>query len=116
MNDFRRSLVFQAFNKLDLDGSGEVDKNEITRLYNASLHPDVKQGKKSEEEELSDFLDTFEIHYSILHPGEYNKRVNFAEFCEYYNNISVNIDSDEYFELMIKNAWKLDETRHSGYN
>lgn len=42
MNDFRRSLVFQAFNKLDLDGSGEVDKNEITKIYNASQHPDVK--------------------------------------------------------------------------
>ena len=109
MNDFRRSLVFQAFTKLDRNGNGEIEKNDITGLYNASHHPDVRDKKKTEEEVLSDFLDTFEIHYSILHPGEYNKRVNFAEFCEYYNNVSVNIDSDEYFELMIRNAWKLGE-------
>jgi hypothetical protein len=32
-------------------------------------------------------------------------KVTFEEFVEYYNNISCSVDSDEYFELMIKNAW-----------
>jgi len=27
---------------------------------------------------------------------------------EYYNNISVNIDNDSYFDLMISNAWGLE--------
>ncbi len=29
------------------------------------------------------------------------------EFIEYYNNVSANIDNDEYFTLMMNNAWKL---------
>lgn len=31
------------------------------------------------------------------------------EFEEYYNNISSSIDNDQYFELMISNAWKINE-------
>jgi len=118
MNDFRKNLVWQAFNKLDLDGSGEIEKKEITRIYNATHHPDVRSGKKTEEEVLTDFLDTFEIHSSLLHPGEYNHKVSFDEFCEYYNNVSANIDDDAYFELMIVNAWKLGEqtTKHQAWS
>lgn len=107
MNDFRRGLAWQAFCILDRNGNGEIDKSEITSVYNASQHPDVKQGRKSEDEVLTEFLDTFEMHSSLLHPGEYNHKVSFDEFCEYYNNVSANIDNDEYFQLMMTNAWKL---------
>lgn len=57
----------------------------------------MKSGKRTEDEVLTEFLDTFEMHSSLIHPGEYNHRVNFDEFCEYYNNVSANIDDDEYF-------------------
>ena len=29
------------------------------------------------------------------------------EFMEYYSNISSSIDNDQYFELMINNAWNV---------
>jgi hypothetical protein len=29
------------------------------------------------------------------------------EFLEYYNNVGASIDNDQYFELMMINAWKL---------
>jgi hypothetical protein len=35
--------------------------------------------------------------------------VTLEEFEEYYNNISASIDNDQYFELMINNAWKMNE-------
>ena len=34
--------------------------------------------------------------------------ISLEEFMEYYNNISVNIDNDSYFDLMISNTWGLD--------
>jgi len=34
--------------------------------------------------------------------------VTIEEFIEYYNNVSCNIDSDQYFDLMISNAWGLE--------
>ncbi len=29
------------------------------------------------------------------------------EFCRYYSNVSASIDDDDYFELMLRNAWHL---------
>lgn len=34
--------------------------------------------------------------------------VTFEEFLDYYKDVSASIDSDQYFEVMMKNAWKLD--------
>lgn len=69
----------------------------------------MRQGKKTEDEVLGEFLDTFEQHHAIMTEGQgRDQRVDFEEFTEYYNNISCSIDSDEYFDVMIKNAWQLD--------
>ena len=45
----RLALVKMAFNKLDRDGSGVVDIDDIKGVYNASRHPDVIAGKKTED-------------------------------------------------------------------
>lgn len=41
MNPNRKRVVAQAFNKLDRDGNGYVDINDIKGVYNARNHPDV---------------------------------------------------------------------------
>jgi hypothetical protein len=33
---------------------------DIKQRYNAKMHPEVKSGKKSEEEVFKEFLETFE--------------------------------------------------------
>jgi hypothetical protein len=33
--------------------------------------------------------------------------VTFEEFVDYYGDVSASIDRDDYFALVIKNAWKL---------
>eukprot|EP00644_Phytophthora_capsici_P002488 jgi/Phyca11/533185/estExt2_fgenesh1_pg.C_PHYCAscaffold_110062 len=49
-----------AFKILDADGSGVVDLNDIKAKYSAKQHPDVLQGRKTEDEVLLEFLDTFD--------------------------------------------------------
>ena len=34
--------------------------------------------------------------------------VTMQEWIEYYNNVSMSIDNDEYFAVMMNNAWNLD--------
>ena len=60
MNKFRQEIVKAAFKKIDKDGSGILDINDIKGVYNASRHPDVRSGKKSEDDVLGEFLETFE--------------------------------------------------------
>ena len=106
MSERRKKLVMQVYDKLDIDKSGIIDINDIKYTYNVKNHPDVKSGKKSEEDVYGEFLETFETHHNI-NKGSRDKRVTREEFLEYYANISMSIDNDDYFELMMTNAWKL---------
>jgi len=106
MNDFRKKLVQKAFNKLDKDGNGVLEVSDIKDVYSAKNHPDVKSGKKTEEEILGEFLETFEMHMN-LGGGTRDRTITPEEFEEYYNNVSASVDDDRYFEHMMNAAWKL---------
>jgi Ca2+-binding EF-hand superfamily protein len=107
MNPYRKALVKRAFEKIDRNGNGVVELDDIKGFYNAKMHPDVKTGKRSEDDVLTEFLDTFELHHSLKNPESRDHSVTLKEFTEYYNNISCSIDNDQYFELMMTNAWNL---------
>lgn len=99
LNPRRRQLVLMAFEVLDADKSGVVEMNDIKAKYNASKHPDVIANKRTADEVLREFLDTFDPNA--------DGRVTPDEFCQYYGNVSSSIDHDDYFELMIRNAWHI---------
>ncbi len=107
MNEFRRAIVDKAFDRLDIDKSGELEASDIKGLYNPSRHPAVLEGRKTEDQVLQEFLETFEMHHNMRSGQAKDYKVNREEFREYYTNISANIDSDEYFETMMNNAWNL---------
>jgi len=114
MNMARKKVVAQAFKKLDKDGNGWIDLDDIRGTYNAQKHPDVTSGKKTEEQILQEFLETFETAHAMRNNDAPNYVVTKEEFDEYYNNISAGIDDDMYFMLMINNAWKLTEESRRG--
>jgi Ca2+-binding EF-hand superfamily protein len=66
----RLALVKKAFQKLDRDGSGFVDINDIKDVYNATKHPDVLSGKKTENQIFTEFLETFETHHNIMNGNQ----------------------------------------------
>lgn len=96
MNYFRASIAKKAFKIMDKDGSGNLDINDIRQNFNAKQHPDVKAGKKSEDQILGEFLDTFEDHFADC-KGQEDSRdgiIKMDEWLEYYNNVSMSIDDD----------------------
>jgi len=82
MNGFRKSLVMQAFNKMDRDGSGVLEITDIKGIYDASQHPEVQQRKKTEDEILTEFLQTFEMNHDMSHNWKPDGRVTKQEFTE----------------------------------
>lgn len=107
LNDYRRNLVERAFKVLDRDGSGVVEVQDLVGVYNAKKHPAVIEGRKTEEQVLGEFLETFETHHNIMNENERDFRVTLEEFIEYYTNVSASIDDDMYFQAMMNSAWNL---------
>jgi len=60
MNERRLKMVKRAFKIMDRDGSGIIIANEIKHLYNASKHPEVIKGIKTEKEVRDEFLNGFD--------------------------------------------------------
>ncbi len=100
LNERRKKLVMQAFKLMDKTGDGQVTVEDLSGVYNVSLNPDVIAGKITEDEALRKFLDAFDSK-------EKDGIVTKQEFTDYYRNIGASIDSDDYFELMIRNAWHM---------
>ncbi len=99
--------MLQAWRIIDKNGDGVLNINDIQGTYDASKHPDVVQGKRTEAEILGEFLETFEQHHNS-HSGARNDQVvTPEEWTEYYTNVSSSIDRDDYFELMMNRAWKM---------
>ena len=100
MNERREQMVLLAFDVLDKDKSGVVDVDDIVGMYNVEGNLEVLSGKKTKNQVLREFLDTFDC-------GEKDGKVTPSEFKRYYANISASVDLDDYFELMIRNAWHI---------
>eukprot|EP00595_Chromulina_sp_UTEXLB2642_P000916 CAMPEP_0196761750 /NCGR_PEP_ID=MMETSP1095-20130614/1052_1 /TAXON_ID=96789 ORGANISM="Chromulina nebulosa, Strain UTEXLB2642" /NCGR_SAMPLE_ID=MMETSP1095 /ASSEMBLY_ACC=CAM_ASM_000446 /LENGTH=528 /DNA_ID=CAMNT_0042111681 /DNA_START=8 /DNA_END=1594 /DNA_ORIENTATION=- len=100
LNERRKQLVLQAFQILDTDKSGIIELSDISAKYDASKHPDVISGKRTSSEILTEFLSTFDTI-------DKDNKVSPEEFIKYYGNVSSSIDNDDYFELMIRNAWHI---------
>jgi Ca2+-binding EF-hand superfamily protein len=114
MNMARKKIVAQAYKKLDKDGNGWIDLDDVRGVYKCNKHPDVISGKKTEDQILQEFLETFETAHNMRNNSAPDYVVTKEEFEEYYNNISCSIDDDMYFMAMISSAWKLTEESMKG--
>lgn len=100
INKFREGFIRQAYEKLDINCDGQVTLEDIAKIYDASYHPDVLSNKKTPEEVYKEFMSQWDTQVA-------DGIVTFDEFMEYFKDVSASIDSDEYFEVMMRNAWKI---------
>merc|ERR1711985_94166 len=93
-------MIDMAYNVLDKNGNGVITIEDIQSAYNVNHDPDVMAGRLPADAALENFLGQFD---TIERDGNVSRE----EFTDYYRNISASIDNDDYFELMIRNAWHI---------
>lgn len=100
-NQKRQAFIDKAFLKFDKDGNGSITAADLRVVYNCSQHPKVISGEMTEDEVFAQFLENF---------GDKNKdgTISRSEWNDYYAAVSANIDNDDHFVMLMRNAWKLD--------
>jgi len=101
MRQCRKDLVLKAFQKFDKDNTGKITISDLRGVYTAKYHPKFISGKMTEDEVFGEFLQTFTQSTKPV------KEVKWEEFFNYYHGISCSIDLDVYFDVMMRQAWKL---------
>merc|ERR1712088_1228025 len=89
------------FEQLDKDGSGTITIEDLHGVYDCRHHKKYKSGEYTEDDVFKEFLASFET------PGDADGKVTWEEFFNYYVGVSASIDTDVYFDVMMRNAWKL---------
>ena len=56
MSEARIAVVKKAYAKMDVNGDGSVRLDDIAQFFDASKHPDVVSGKKSEQDLYMEFM------------------------------------------------------------
>jgi len=116
LNNFRRNLVEQAFDILDKNRNGVLNYSEISSIYDATRHPSVMRGERTAEDVYSEFLSSFKMNHNNFAANNGNFQISKDEWFEYYENVSMSIDDDAYFETMINNSWKMNTHSTSNNN
>lgn len=97
----RKMIVREAWRRFDKRGAGRVTIRDVLEAYDTTTHPSVAGGSISPEEAARQLLAHFEQGTSK------DGNVTWAEFLDYYRGLSMVIDDDGMFELMMRNAWRM---------
>ncbi|CAL8090562.1 unnamed protein product [Calicophoron daubneyi] len=102
MSESRVKITKMAFDKMDRSGDGRITVEDLEKTYQARHDPKCQSSKMSEKQVLEAYLNSFELNSNTK-----DAIVTWDEFLNYYSGVSASIDSDAYYDLMMRNAFKL---------
>ena len=109
MNERRKNIIIKVYDSLNKDLYGYITIKEIKNKYNCYKHPEVIKGNKTHEEVYGDFLECIEIYreYICNINKKYNDFFSYNEFLEFFDELSMYINDDNYFEYLIYGCFEI---------
>jgi len=101
MSSTRRMIMEEAFNKIDKTGDGVVTLDDLKKVFSVQRHPLYITGEESEETIRKRFM----IHFE--EDATKDGHVTHEEFLNFYSALSATIDEDSYFDLVMRQCYKL---------
>jgi hypothetical protein len=77
----------------------------VKSQYLAKKHPDVVQNKRTIDNVLVEFLETFDVHHNL--GSNSSQYVTNGEWDDYFTSLSALEESDERFAAIMKNTFDL---------
>lgn len=99
MSQARLEAVKKAYAKLDVNKDGSVKLDDIAQNFDATQHPDVLSGQRTETDLFMEFMSLWDTQVK-------DGIVTFEEFSDYYRDVSGTIASDAEFEKCLQDIWK----------
>jgi Ca2+-binding EF-hand superfamily protein len=109
LSETRLRLVKEAFNKIDKNGNGTLELDEVKDSYDAGRHPLVLSGFRSESSVKSEFLAMFSVNHNTSTKSKDNDGVvDIDEFIQYHQLISPLVERDCEWRNMLVGVWNMD--------
>ena len=108
MSDLRKRLVREAFEKLDENGNGTLELNEVKSKFDPTRHPDVKSGLKTVEEARFGFFEMFSTFHNASTGFSGDRSVSLEEFMEYHQYLNEQFERDVEFRNFLVGVWNMD--------
>ena len=108
LNPIRKRLVNEAFDKLDANGNGTLELEEVKNNFDPSRHPDVIAGTKSVEQARFGFFEMFTSFHNANNQFSGDKSVTRSEFLEYHQYMNEAFEKDLEFKNFLVGVWNMD--------
>jgi hypothetical protein len=93
------------------NGRGFVTYQKLREQFDGHKHTDVCNGRKTEDEAITDFLEVYEIHHNTYNNFNKNPNVTIEEFLEFYRTLSPAYEDDLTFASMVRGVWGVKEIK-----
>ena len=98
-------MVEKLLQSLHTEGAGRGAVQNLLAVLDVSMNPDFIEQRKTKDQIVTKFLNTF-----CAGPA-----ITWEEFLDYYQDLSMNLPSDEYFVRLLESTWQCPEDDKDPY-
>jgi Ca2+-binding EF-hand superfamily protein len=99
LSDARQNVLMEAFAIIDTVGNGRVALDDLAYCFNGADHPLCTIGELSSKDALT------HMFLACSERGRMPETITYAQFVDYFEDLSACVNDDGYFEALIKSIW-----------